>query len=111
MVLPVISQDISQKEIDDMMDNAMTASRFLKAISHEGRLMTLCYLASGDKSVTDLENLLSSRQAAVSQQLARLRTEGLVEARRDGKTIYYRLADKRATRILDVVYDIFCNKA
>lgn len=73
--------------------------------------MTLCYLASGEKSVTDLENLLSSRQAAVSQQLARLRTEGLVEARRDGKTIYYRLADKRATRILDVVYDIFCNKA
>ena len=111
MVLPVISQDISQKEIDDMMDNAMTASRFLKAISHEGRLMTLCYLASGEKSVTDLENLLSSRQAAVSQQLARLRTEGLVEARRDGKTIYYRLADKRATRILDVVYDIFCSKA
>ena len=111
MVLPVISQDISQKEIDDMMDNAMTASRFLKAISHEGRLMTLCYLASGEKSVTDLENLLSSRQAAVSQQLARLSTEGLVEARRDGKTIYYRLADKRATRILDVVYDIFCNKA
>ena len=111
MVLPVISQDISQKEIDDMMDNAMTASRFLKAISHEGRLMTLCYLASGEKSVTDLENLLYSRQAAVSQQLARLRTEGLVEARRDGKTIYYRLADKRATRILDVVYDIFCNKA
>ena len=111
MVLPVISQDISQKEIDDMMDNAMTASRFLKAISHEGRLMTLCYLASGEKSVTELENLLSSRQAAVSQQLARLRTEGLVEARRDGKTIYYRLADKRATRILDVVYDIFCNKA
>ena len=111
MVLPAISQDISQKEIDDMMDNAMTASRFLKVISHEGRLMTLCYLASGEKSVTDLENLLSSRQAAVSQQLARLRTEGLVEARRDGKTIYYRLADKRATRILDVVYDIFCNKA
>jgi len=46
----------------------------------------------------------------VSQQLARLRSEGLVFARRDGKTIYYRLADKRATRILDVVYDIFCNK-
>ncbi len=93
-----------------MMDSAMTASRFLKAISHEGRLMILCYLASGEKSVTDLETLLSSRQAAVSQQLARLRSEGLVFARRDGKTIYYRLADKRATRILDVVYDIFCNK-
>jgi len=110
LVVPVISEDITQNELDDMMDSAMTASRFLKAISHEGRLMILCYLASGEKSVTDLETLLTSRQAAVSQQLARLRSEGLVFARRDGKTIYYRLADKRATRILDVVYDIFCNK-
>ena len=108
MALPVISQDISQKEIDGMLDNAMTASNFLKAISHEGRLMILCYLASGEKSVTDLERLLSSRQAAVSQQLSRLRLEGLVQARREGKVIYYTLADKRATRILDVVYDIFC---
>ena len=108
MVLPVISEDISQKEIDGMLDNAMTASNFLKAISHEGRLMILCYLASGEKSVTDLERLLSSRQAAVSQQLSRLRLEGLVQARREGKVIYYTLADKRATRILDVVYDIFC---
>ena len=110
MVVPVISQDITEKELNDMMDSAMTASRFLKAISHEGRLMILCYLASGEKSVTDLESLLSSRQAAVSQQLARLRSEGLVCARREGKVIFYRLADKRATRILDVVYDIFCNK-
>jgi ArsR family transcriptional regulator len=110
LVVPVISQDITEKELNDMMDSAMTASRFLKAISHEGRLMILCYLASGEKSVTDLESLLSSRQAAVSQQLARLRSEGLVCARREGKVIFYRLADKRATRILDVVYDIFCNK-
>ena len=108
MALPVISEDISQKEIDGMLENAMTASNFLKAVSHEGRLMILCYLASGEKSVTDLEKLLSSRQAAVSQQLSRLRLEGMVEARREGKTIYYALADKRATRILDVVYDIFC---
>ena len=108
MALPIISEDISQKEIDGMLENAITASNFLKAISHEGRLMILCHLASGEKSVTDLERLLSSRQAAVSQQLARLRLEGLVEARREGKIIYYALADKRATRILDVVYDIFC---
>ena len=111
MALPIISEDISQKEIDGMLENAMTASNFLKAISHEGRLMILCHLASGEKSVTDLERLLSSRQAAVSQQLARLRLEGLVEARRDGKIIYYALADKRATRILDVVYDIFCKSS
>tara|TARA_B100000989_G_C19415670_1_gene416353 strand:- start:88 stop:423 length:336 start_codon:yes stop_codon:yes gene_type:complete len=111
LALPIISEDISQKEIDGMLENAMTASNFLKAISHEGRLMILCHLASGEKSVTDLERLLSSRQAAVSQQLARLRLERLVEARREGKIIYYALADKRATRILDVVYDIFCKSS
>ena len=109
MALPVISEDISDEEIEQMMRNAFDASNFLKAISHEGRLMILCHLASGEKSVTELERLLSARQAAVSQQLSRLRFEGLVTPRRDGKAIYYSLADNRAIRILDVVYDIFCN--
>ena len=67
------------------MKRALVASRFLRAIIHEGRIMTLFYLATGAKSVTEIENFLSYRQAAVSQQLARLRFEGLVEARRDGK--------------------------
>ena len=66
MAVPVISKGISQRELDDMMESALIASRFLKAISHEGRLMTLCYLASGEKSVTEIENFLSFRQAAVS---------------------------------------------
>ncbi|MEE4189375.1 MAG: metalloregulator ArsR/SmtB family transcription factor [Roseobacter sp.] len=108
MSLPVITNDMSDADIERMMDNACTASNFLKAISHEGRLMILCHLASGEKSVTELEELLSARQAAVSQQLSRLRTEGLVSPRREGKTIYYSLTDKRAIQILDVVYDLFC---
>jgi DNA-binding transcriptional ArsR family regulator len=94
--------------MDKMADNAMRASNFLKAISHEGRLMILCHLASGEKSVTELEDLLSARQAAVSQQLSRLRLEGLVTPRRDGKTIYYRLTDDRPKQIMEVVYDLFC---
>ena len=72
--------------------------------------MILCYLASGEKSVAQLEMLLSARQAAVSQQLSRLRLEGLVTPRREGKTIYYSLSDGRATEILDVVYDLFCKE-
>lgn len=93
-----------------MMDNAQRASNFLKAISHEGRLMILCHLASGEKSVTELEDLLSVRQAAVSQQLSRLRLEGLVTPRRDGKAIYYRLTDDRPKQIMEVVYDLFCRE-
>lgn len=90
------------------MKNAEAASTFLKAISHEGRLMILCHLVSGEKSVTDLEDLLSSRQSAVSQQLARLRLEGLIKPRREGKAIYYSLTDDRPKQIMEVVYDLFC---
>jgi len=108
MGLPVFTQDISDDEMDRMVDNATTASNFLKAISHEGRLMILCHLVPGEKSVTELEDLLSARQAAVSQQLSRLRLEGLVIPRREGKTIYYRLADDRPRKILEVVYELFC---
>ncbi|AXI54416.1 Biofilm growth-associated repressor (plasmid) [Pseudoseohaeicola sp. NH-UV-7] len=108
MGLPEFSADISDEEMDQMVENATNASNFLKAISHEGRLMILCHLVSGEKSVTELEDLLSARQAAVSQQLSRLRLEGLVIPRRDGKTIFYRLADDRPRKILEVVYELFC---
>lgn len=109
MGLPVITKDMSDNEMDRMMDSACDASNMLKAISHEGRLMILCHLVTGEKSVTELENLLSARQAAVSQQLARLRLEGLVTPRRDGKTIYYSLTDERPKRILEVIYELFCS--
>lgn len=108
MTLPVFDKGISDDEMERIVDNATTASNFLKAVSHEGRLMILCHLVSGEKSVTELEELLSARQAAVSQQLSRLRLEGLVIPRRDGKAIYYRLADDRPKRILELVYDLFC---
>lgn len=108
MPLPVFDTPFENAEMDRMEENATEASNFLKAISHEGRLMILCYLVSGEKSVTELEELLSARQAAVSQQLSRLRLEGLVTTRRDGKAIYYSLADDRPRRILEVVHELFC---
>ncbi|MCW1955333.1 helix-turn-helix transcriptional regulator [uncultured Lentibacter sp.] len=109
MGLPQFTDDLSDAEIDKFMDNATKASNFLKTVSHEGRLMILCHLVTGEKSVTELESLLSARQAAVSQQLSRLRLEGLVIPRRDGKAIYYRLADNRPKRILELVYELFCD--
>ena len=106
--LPVFSKDTCAEDMEKMVRNAQAASNFLKAISHEGRLMILCHLASGEKSVTELEDLLSARQAAVSQQLTRLRLEGLVTPRREGKAIYYSLTDDRPRQIMEVVYDLFC---
>lgn len=96
---------------EEMATQSRSASNFLKALAHENRLMILCYLTTGEKSVTQLEELLSSRQAAVSQQLARLRHEGLVSHRRDGKTIYYSLNDDKARQMVDLVYDMFCGQA
>jgi len=106
--LPVFDKNICAEDMQRMMENAQRASNFLKAISHEGRLMIMCHLASGEKSVTELEELLSARQAAVSQQLSRLRYEGLVVPRREGKAIFYSLADDRPRQIMEVVYDLFC---
>lgn len=84
------------------------AAGYLKALSHERRLMILCHLIDGEKSVTDLEALLSTRQSAISQQLARLRREGLVTARRDGKAIYYSLGDSKTRRMIAVLNEMFC---
>ena len=108
MGLPARLADLEDDEMERLAENATEAAQLLKAVSHEGRLMILCHLASGEKSVTELETLLSARQAAVSQQLSRLRLEGLVKPRRDGKAIYYSLADDRPVKIMEVVYDLFC---
>ncbi len=95
-------------ELDELMRSARKASDFLKALSHENRLLLLCLLAERERSVTELENILSLRQPTVSQQLARLRLDDLVTTRRDGKTIYYSLASEDARRVISVIYDIFC---
>lgn len=106
--LPDPGQPMDDATWNRVKDNAQNATDFLKALSHEGRLMILCSLAHGEKTVTELEHMLSTRQAAVSQQLARLRQEKLITARRDGKQIYYSLTDERARRIIEQVYELFC---
>ena len=95
---------------DEMAQNAADAAAYLKTLAHEGRLMVLCHLGSGEKSVGELEELLGMRQAAVSQMLARLREEALVETRREGKTIYYRLADDATRQVIGLLYSVFCQK-
>ncbi|MCF1505215.1 ArsR/SmtB family transcription factor [Afifella sp. H1R] len=102
--------ETDEPELPSLAEKAAAASAFLKALSHESRLMILCHLADGEKSVTELETLLALRQPTVSQQLARLRLEGLVATRREGKTIFYSLASGRARRLIDVIYDMFCGE-
>ena len=102
------AESLGGPQIDRMAARASRAADFLKSISHEQRLLILCHLAGGERSVGELEELLGARQAAVSQQLARLRFEGLVTARRDGKAVHYSLADERARRLIGLLYEMFC---
>jgi DNA-binding transcriptional ArsR family regulator len=97
-------------QLERLVGNSKRASSFLKALAHESRLMILCILAEGEKSVGELEDILSLRQPTVSQQLARLRADGLVSTRRDGKAIYYNLASDEARVVIGAIYDVFCKK-
>ena len=95
-------------EMAIMAESAEAASDLLKALANENRLLLLCLLAQGERSVTELEGRLELRQPTVSQQLARLRADNLVSYRRDGKTIYYSLASEEARRVIALLYEMFC---
>lgn len=96
------------KKFDKMAENAETASQLLKAIASPTRLMLLCALAEGEKSVSELTDAMDLRQATVSQHLARLRQEGLVATRREAQSVYYSIADETADKVVQVLYKRYC---
>ena len=82
----------------------------LKVLANEERLLLLCQLSRGEGSVGDLEEQLDIRQPTLSQQLGVLRTQGVVDTRREGKRIYYRIADPSLLQIIAVLYRLYCPK-
>ena len=88
--------------------HAADAASLMKALGNESRLMILCMLADGERSVGDLNASIPLSQSALSQQLARLRQQDLVTTRRESQTIYYSLADGPADRIIRLLHDIYC---
>lgn len=108
---PTTPKGKSSADFELMVEKAREASDFLKALSHESRLLLLCALSEGECSVGELESILGERQSTVSQQLARLRLDRLVATRRDGKTIYYSLADENVRAILEALRKAFCEPA
>ena len=99
-----------QLSMEEMAQHARSATDLLKALGHESRLMILCQLATGEKSVSELEELCGMRQAGVSQHLARLRYDGLVDYRREGTSIFYWISSPEAKRLIDALYDMYCAK-
>lgn len=93
---------------EKMAGAADEAATMLRALSNPSRLMILCQLVDGEKSVGELESALGLPQAYVSQQLARLRSEGIVAAQREGRMVRYRLADGRIAPVIYTLYDQYC---
>ncbi|AZP14449.1 transcriptional regulator [Undibacterium parvum] len=91
-----------------MRASAKIAVSSLRAMANEDRLLLLCQLSLGEKSVSELEQLLDIRQPTLSQQLGVLRSEGVVNTRRDGKRIYYSVADPRVLDLLTAMHIAYC---
>ncbi len=94
-------------DLSNVEHKAETAAILLKAISNDKRLLILCALHRGEKNVGELEKLIGLSQSALSQHLARLRRDGIVETRRDAQTVYYSLSNNKVKIILQSLYDIY----
>jgi len=97
--------------LEDMKKSAAKASALMKTLGHQGRLMILCQLVTGEKSVGELSRLLGIAQSPLSQHLSRMRGEGLVMPRRSAQTVYYSLNSTEAGKIIECVYRLYCADA
>jgi len=95
-------------DIQQMRQAAAEAAGTLRSLSHPDRLMLLCQLSQGERSVGELEELLGIQQPNLSQQLGVLRSEGLVETRREGKRIFYSVKDAKVLLLLGTLYQLYC---
>ena len=99
-------ESINPIDMNDMQLHASDAAGLMKAL--ESRLMVLCTLAAGERSVSELNEIVPLSQSALSQQLARLRQQGLVKTRRESQTIFYSLTPGPTDRVINLLHDIYC---
>ncbi len=96
------------KSISRLRRQSNEAAALLKQLAHPQRLLILCSMAEGEKSVSEIEEACEASQSAVSQFLKGMRLEGLIDSRRDGKKVYYKIVDKRVLELIRSLYQIFC---
>lgn len=101
---------MSRINLGELQTNALRAAALLKLMGNPSRLLVLCQLTDGEKSVGELERVIGVSQSALSQHLALLRHQNIVTTRRVGQTIYYSLAGREASAVLATLYDLFCSK-
>ncbi len=101
-------EKLSRRQADEMLDQVRQASEMLKALSHENRLLILCLLLDGEKTVSEIESSVGLAQATVSQHLSRLRLERLVATRREGRQIFYFIVDTKVSALIHTLHSLFC---
>ena len=100
--------EISPEKLKEI---AHEASGFLKQLANEQRLMILCHLADGEKSVSELQSLVGLEQSSLSQHLARLRNDGIIKFRRNSQSKYYSIADANSLQVIELLHEIYCMPA
>lgn len=95
--------------IQAMQERAEDAVSMLKAIGSQNRLLLLCQLVNGERSVNDLAETLDLAQSVVSQHLSLLRRDGIVKGRREGQSIYYAISDNRVRALMEALFEVFCS--
>ncbi|MBX2836820.1 MAG: metalloregulator ArsR/SmtB family transcription factor [Gammaproteobacteria bacterium] len=108
MNLPNASRETNAPDFSSLQAQANRASKLLRSLSHETRLSILCMLSEQEMSVSEIEEIVGLPQATVSQQLARLRLDDLVVTRREGRQVYYRIANEDIKTIIDTLHELFC---
>ena len=103
-----MKRKVRNQELIALEGKAEEASRLLTAMGNPKRLMVLCNMLDGEKSVGELAAIADLSSAALSQHLGKMRALSLVKTRREGQTIYYRLASREARAVLDTLYRLFC---
>jgi DNA-binding transcriptional ArsR family regulator len=92
----------------EMKQNCETVSQIMKTLAHPQRLMLLCHLSSGEKTVGDLEALCEISQSQVSQFLSRMKLEGLISSEKRGQFVYYWISEQKTKKLIKALYSIFC---
>lgn len=103
------TESVMKPTMPALSNHAEAASKLLRAIANEKRLMILCSLADGELSVGALNERIDLSQSALSQHLAKLREDGLVETRRESQTIYYSLACDHTRQIIELLHRMYCS--
>ncbi len=96
------------KDLTLLMESAQATANCLKALAHETRLMILCHISEGEKSVQELESYLGTSQSNISQHLGKMRDRGVVQFRKEGNQVFYRIEDQKILQLIKLLQDTFC---